>query len=79
MATQRSVVAHAQLSSARQAPTAVIPLGIDTDAFRPIHSRQDARRQLQLPADAAVVLWTGRLELHCNPPWGHIQSSRSSL
>ena len=48
----------------------VIPLGIDTDAFRPIHSRQDARRQLQLPADAAVVLWTGRLELHCKSHHG---------
>ncbi len=48
----------------------VIPLGITTDAFQPIHSRQDARRQLQLPADSAVVLWTGRLELHCKAHHG---------
>ena len=48
----------------------VIPLGITTDAFRPNYSRQDARRQLQLPADAAVVLWTGRLELHCKAHHG---------
>ena len=48
----------------------VIPLGINTDAFRACCSRQDARRQLQLPSDAAVVLWTGRLELHCKAHHG---------
>ena len=48
----------------------VIPLGINADAFRPICSRRDARKKLQLPADAAVVLWTGRLELHCKAHHG---------
>ncbi len=48
----------------------VIPLGINTDTFRASISRQDARRQLQLPSDAAVVLWTGRLELHCKAHHG---------
>lgn len=48
----------------------VIPLGIEASAFRPIYSRRDARRQLQLSDDAAVVLWTGRLELHCKAHHG---------
>ena len=48
----------------------VIPLGVDTDTFRPICSRRDARKRLNLPADAAVVLWTGRLELHCKAHHG---------
>ncbi len=48
----------------------VIPLGINTDTFRPICNRSEARRKLQLPADAAVVLWTGRLELHCKAHHG---------
>ena len=43
----------------------VIPLGVEASAFAPIASRREARRHLALPADAAVVLWTGRLELHC--------------
>ena len=48
----------------------VIPLGINTETLRPLCSRQDARRQLRLPPDAAVVLWTGRLELHCKAHHG---------
>ncbi len=48
----------------------VIPLGINTDAFQPIYSRKDARKQLELPDQAAVVLWTGRLELHCKAHHG---------
>lgn len=48
----------------------VIPLGIHADAFRPVCRRQEARQRLQLPADAAVVLWTGRLELHCKAHHG---------
>ena len=48
----------------------VIPLGINTDAFQPICSRRDARTQLRLPEDATVVLWTGRLELHCKAHHG---------
>ena len=48
----------------------VIPLGINASAFQPICSRRDARKKLQLPADASVVLWTGRLELHCKAHHG---------
>ena len=48
----------------------MIPLGINTETLRPLCSRQDARRQLRLPPDAAVVLWTGRLELHCKAHHG---------
>ena len=48
----------------------VIPLGVNTDDFRPILTRRDARRLLQLQDDAAVVLWTGRLELHCKAHHG---------
>ena len=43
----------------------VIPLGIDADAFKPVCSRREARKRLGIPSNAAVVLWTGRLELHC--------------
>ena len=48
----------------------VIPLGIDADAFRPICSRREARRRLGIPLNASVVLWTGRLELHCKAHHG---------
>ncbi|WP_115161090.1 glycosyltransferase family 4 protein [Synechococcus sp. UW86] len=48
----------------------VIPLGIHTDEFRPVCSRKEARQRLQLPTDAAVVLWTGRLEMHCKAHHG---------
>ena len=48
----------------------VIPLGIHAEAFRPICSRQEARRRLELSSNAAVVLWTGRLELHCKAHHG---------
>ena len=48
----------------------VIPLGVNADAFRPVCSRQEARRILRLEPDAAVVLWTGRLELHCKAHHG---------
>ena len=48
----------------------VIPLGINADAFKPVCSRQEARKRLQIPLNAAVVLWTGRLELHCKAHHG---------
>ena len=48
----------------------VIPLGIHADAFKPLCSRREARRRLQIPLNAAVVLWTGRLELHCKAHHG---------
>jgi D-inositol-3-phosphate glycosyltransferase len=37
-----------------------MPLGIDTDFLRP-RSRAESRRQLQLPADAQIILYLGRL------------------
>ncbi len=37
-----------------------IPLGVDTDRFRPMDARE-ARERFELPADAFVVLWLGRL------------------
>lgn len=43
----------------------IIPLGISADAFKPICSRREARKRLHIPLNAAVVIWTGRLELHC--------------
>ena len=48
----------------------IIPLGIQADAFQPVCSRKEARERLQLPGDAAVVLWTGRLEMHCKAHHG---------
>lgn len=48
----------------------VIPLGINAESFRPVCSRHEARRRLQLPANANVVLWTGRFELHCKAHHG---------
>ena len=48
----------------------VIPLGIDADGFKPVCSRREARKRLRIPSDAAVVLWTGRLELHCKAHHG---------
>jgi D-inositol-3-phosphate glycosyltransferase len=38
----------------------VIPLGVDTDLFRP-RDKGDVRHQLQLPPNAFVLLWVGRL------------------
>jgi len=43
----------------------IIPLGIDTDVFAQKIPRLQARNALAIPQDAIVVLWTGRLELHC--------------
>lgn len=48
----------------------VIPLGVDAAAFEPPCRRRDARARLKLPANAMVVLWTGRLELHCKAHHG---------
>ena len=48
----------------------VIPLGINADAFKPVCSRREARKRLRIQLDAAVVLWTGRLELHCKAHHG---------
>lgn len=38
----------------------VVPLGVDTDVFRP-RDKADVRRQLGLPQDAVILLWLGRL------------------
>ena len=48
----------------------LIPIGIHKGDFTPSCSRKDARRQLNLPDNAFVVLWTGRLELHCKAHHG---------
>jgi D-inositol-3-phosphate glycosyltransferase len=37
----------------------VIPLGVDTDIFRP-RDKEDMRRQMDLPLDAFIILWLGR-------------------
>ncbi len=37
----------------------VIPLGVDTDRFRP-RDRREVRRRLGLPEDALLLLWVGR-------------------
>ena len=43
----------------------VIPLGVDTSAFRFSESqRQDARRALGISKDAVVILFVGRLSFH---------------
>ncbi|MFN0144865.1 MAG: glycosyltransferase [Dehalococcoidia bacterium] len=38
-----------------------IPCGVDLDLFTP-KDQAEARRQLNLPADAPVIVWVGRLE-----------------
>ena len=38
----------------------LVPLGVDTDLFRP-RDKRELRRQLELPLDALVLLWVGRL------------------
>ena len=48
----------------------VIPLGVNAADFLPICTRKEARRKLHLDENAAVVLWTGRLELHCKAHHG---------
>ncbi len=48
----------ANLSYRGQFP--VIPLGVDTDRFRP-RNRAAAREKLGLPADAFILLWFGRV------------------
>jgi glycosyltransferase involved in cell wall biosynthesis len=48
----------------------VIPLGVEAAAFATICPRRQARARLALPAEAMVVLWTGRLELHCKAHHG---------
>jgi glycosyltransferase involved in cell wall biosynthesis len=47
-----------KLNYAGQLP--VIPLGVDTDLYRP-RDVTDSRYQLNLPLDAFVLLWVGRL------------------
>lgn len=48
----------------------VIPLGIDPDSFKRVCTKSEARRRLGIPQNAIVVLWTGRLELHCKAHHG---------
>ena len=48
----------------------IIPLGVDANSLLPSCSRKEARRQINLPEDAVVVLWTGRFELHCKAHHG---------
>ena len=43
----------------------IIPLGISSDSFKHKYSRDEARNKLQINAEDNVVLWTGRLEVHC--------------
>jgi glycosyltransferase involved in cell wall biosynthesis len=43
----------------------VIPLGIDLDEYKNMHSKFDARTLLSIPPDSFVCLWVGRFELHC--------------
>jgi glycosyltransferase involved in cell wall biosynthesis len=38
----------------------VIPLGVDVELFRP-RDKTDVRRQLELPQNATILLWVGRL------------------
>ena len=45
--------------------SSVIPLGINIDAFEPAFSKYDARKILNIPSNAFVLLWTGRFEQHC--------------
>ena len=46
-------------------PTCVIPLGVDLDRYKPTIDKSSARSRLNIDHDAFVVLWVGRLELHC--------------
>ena len=46
-------------------PTHVIPLGVDLGRFESTIDKSSARTQLNIDHDAFVVLWVGRLELHC--------------
>ena len=46
-------------------PTHVIPLGVDLGRFKSTIDKSSARTQLNIDHDAFVVLWVGRLELHC--------------
>ena len=48
----------------------IIPLGIHADGFKPVCSRREARNRLKIQSNAAVVIWTGRLELHCKAHHG---------
>jgi D-inositol-3-phosphate glycosyltransferase len=48
----------AKLSFRGQTP--VLPLGVDTERFRP-RDQGDARRQLRLPPNALLLLWLGRV------------------
>ena len=48
----------------------IIPLGVDANSLLPKCSRREARRRLNIPDDAVVVLWRGRFELHCKAHHG---------
>jgi D-inositol-3-phosphate glycosyltransferase len=50
-----------ELYDADPARVVTVPPGVDLDLFRPGSSR-DARRRLGLPADAAVLLFVGRIQ-----------------
>jgi glycosyltransferase involved in cell wall biosynthesis len=41
----------------------VIPLGVETDVFRPLNNKKKLRNQLGLPQDALILLWVGRLSV----------------
>ena len=46
-------------------PTYVIPLGVDLGKSDSFVDKLSARIQLNIEPDSFVVLWVGRLELHC--------------
>lgn len=48
----------------------IIPLGVDAYSLLPKCSRKEARRLINIPDDAVVVLWRGRFELHCKAHHG---------
>lgn len=56
---------EAEMLAAGLPPEKVVylPHGVDTERFRPAtpEEKADLRRRLRLPADAPVVVWTGRL------------------
>ena len=54
----------------------VIPLGINAASFKNKYTRNEARNKLEISEEASVVLWTGRLELHCK---AHHSSTFRSL
>ena len=60
-AVSRRSVAELRLQGVNASDIEYVPVGVDTDKFRPATARAELRKELGIPLDVMVLLYVGRL------------------